>query len=93
MTARAPATFLLLVLAGCAATPQAPPPSPQIVGWKRTDGATAPAGEAEQARLICQNYAQSQANEAPSVLMQLMTLDSALKGCMAQRGFIPVYDR
>lgn len=89
---------MIFVFSGCAQS--TPPPSrpsvPQLVGWQRADGRPEPeqSPAQKQAELICRDVATRTANSsAPSVLMYEATLNASLKGCMAQRGYLPLYDR
>ena len=82
-------------LASCALAPPLPdvPDPPRIIGWKRSDGAAARGPEFDRTKLFCDEYAAAQANTAPNVLMQMVTLQAANKSCMAERGYLAIYDR
>ena len=86
------AIIACFALAGCAAS--APSTEPKLIGWRlASTSAMASGPELQQNVLICRDYAAARANMAAPTGIIVATINVALTGCMAQRGYLPIYDR
>lgn len=86
-----PIVILAAFWLGACATQPPPPPARTQVGWKKMDGSVATGTLLEQSTAICHQQATASGNPYSGPLfVQFMAMDATLKGCMAQRGYLPV---